>query len=194
MRTGLFGGTFDPIHMGHLVIAETVLSEYPLDRVCFLPAFQPPHKNSGLISAPELRLEMARLAIRNNVRFSVIDYEIRKGGVSYTIDTVLHLKKNEMKNNELFLLIGSDSLLDIHTWKNPEYLVDEIKILVFDRPGFNINTVSRTLWDKVTRVNTPLISISSTEIRNRVHQGKSITYWVPEKVESYINKHGLYRK
>jgi nicotinate-nucleotide adenylyltransferase len=194
MRTGLFGGTFDPIHMGHLFVAETVRNDFNLDRILFIPAAIPPNKVGLTFSPPEVRMRMAALAVEENPHFHVSDLEIRRGGISYTIDTIRWLKASEAwQEDELFLLIGSDSLLDLRTWKDPEALLDEIRILVVKRPDFDVESVDSAFRDRFELVQTPLIAISSTEIRERVRLRKSIRYWVPEAVEAYIHRKGLYR-
>lgn len=194
MRTGLFGGTFDPIHTGHLFVAETVRNDFDLDRILFIPAAIPPNKVGLTFSPPEVRMKMTALAIEKNPHFQVSDIEVRMGGISYTIDTIRRLKASEAwQGDELFLLIGSDSLLDLRTWKDPEALLEEIQVLVVKRPGFELEMVDLAFRDRFELIQTPLVTISSTEIRERIQSGKSIRYWVPDVVEKYIHRKGLYR-
>lgn len=193
MKTGLFGGTFDPIHIGHLIIAETVRSDFVLDRVLFIPAQIPPNKVNRILSAAQIRLKMVELAIDGYSYFDVSDVEIQRGGVSYTVETVHWFKETEeWGKDELFLIVGSDSLLEMKSWKDPGGILQKIQTLVVGRPGFDIEKAEESFRRRVKRVYTPFINISSTEIRQRVRSGKSIHYWVPEKVEVYIRKKGLY--
>lgn len=193
MRTGLFGGTFDPIHVGHLIIAETVRSDFPLDRIIFIPTAAPSYKKETRISPAEVRAEMVKLAVGNCPYFEVSDIEIQRGGVTYTVDTIRwFMESEEWRGEELYFIIGGDSLLDLGTWKDSEEILEKIQTLVVARPGYDVNQSEWRFREKVTMVNVPLVDISSTEIRGRVQDGKSIRYWVPEKVESYILRKGLY--
>jgi nicotinate-nucleotide adenylyltransferase len=193
MRTGVMGGTFDPIHMGHLLLADTVRDECGLDRVIFIPAFLPPHKTAYPVSDPVHRLAMAALAAQGSGNLSVSDCEIKRGGVSYTVDTLRTLcGLPEIRGDDLFLIIGMDNLLDLHTWRDPEALFRMARVIVMDRPGVEAETADRRFLDRTLRVHTPLIQISSTEIRSRVKNGKSIRFWVHPAVEGYIRRNGLY--
>jgi len=194
MRTGLFGGTFDPIHIGHLFMAETVCSDFPLDRIVFIPAAQPPHKNVDVLTAAVHRMKMVQLAVQGNDRFEVSDYEINKGAVSYTIETVRWFQNSkEFGSDELFLLMGADSLLEIGTWKNPDELFRTIPVIVFGRSHSNIQEVDARFKDQFQLIKLPLCDISSTEIRKRVRKGLSIKFWAPNSVASYIQQERLYQ-
>lgn len=193
MRTGLFGGTFDPIHMGHIIIAETVRSDFPLDRILFIPVGIPPHKENTQITAARMRYRMVELAVNTYAYFDVSDCEIRKKDISYTIDTVRSLRSSETwGKDDFYLIIGMDSLLELDTWKKPEALLQEIDTILVGRPGFEMETVDQRFRQHVTVVQTPLVGISSTEIRRRVREGKSIRTWVPDAVATYIREKGLY--
>jgi nicotinate-nucleotide adenylyltransferase len=193
MKIGLFGGTFDPIHVGHLIIAETVSSDFHLDRIFFIPAAVPPHKDSNRISPPDRRLEMIKLAIENNSRFDVSDTEIRRGGISYTVETIQWFQESATwKGGSFFLIMGSDSLYDIRNWRNPAEILSSIEVLVIERPGFEKGRNKEKYSEKVKWVSVPKMEISSTEIRKRVYRQKSIRYWVPQKVEAFIHDRGMY--
>lgn len=194
MRTGLFGGTFDPVHAAHLIAAERVRDEMDLDRIVLIPAGMPPHKSPEKISSGQDRLAMTRLAISGNPHFVCSDFEIRKQGISYTQQMIEWFRTNPpWERDTLFLIIGADSLLDIHTWHHPEAILEAVDILVMNRPGFDPAEVESTILERVSLVETPLIGLSSSEIRSRVRDGRSITYMVPEKVENYIIERKLYR-
>ena len=194
MRIGIFGGTFDPIHAGHLLIAETARSDCTLDKILFIPAADPPHKDFESVSSAELRLMMVRAAVAENPFFEAVDVEIQRGGVSYTIDTVRTLKQlNQWGGAELFLIIGGDSLVDLNSWKDPEGLMEEIQILVAGRPGFNLQDVEERYRTGTRLLDTPLMAISASTIRQRVREGRSIRYWVPDSVADFIEQEGLYR-
>ena len=194
MRIGLFGGTFDPLHIGHLIIAETVHSDFSLDQIIFIPAAVSPHKVGKNLSPADIRLEMVRRTIDHCTHFNVSDVEIQNEKISYTVDTVRWFREAEQwHHDELYLLIGSDSFLELNTWKDPELILEQVHMLVVGRPGFEIQTVEERFRDNVTIIDGPLIDISSSEIRQRVQLGKSIRYWVPDCVEKIISQKGLYR-
>lgn len=193
MKVGIIGGTFDPIHVGHLICADFVRETQKLDKIIFLPASTPPHKLDKEISHNRHRLTMLQKAVNDNPYFTVVDYEINKGGVSYTIDSVRYFKQQKKnKNIDFFLIIGADNLADFNNWRNPDKLVREIKILVLRRPEFDVTSVKKQFLQRVNFINSPLIDISSTDIRQRVKTHRSIKYLVPQKVEKYIYKKGLY--
>lgn len=194
MRIGLFGGTFDPVHIGHLVIAETVGSDTPLDRVLFIPAFIPPHKLNEKTTPASIRIEMLKAATIDNPRFDVSEYEIRKEGVSYTIDTVRYFMESEKwREHDFCMIIGEDSLAELESWKDPDALAAVIPIFVVRRPGSPPDSDRNRFRERVTFVRSPRLEISSQEIRDRVRLGMSIKYWVPHAVESIIREKGLYR-
>lgn len=190
-RIGLFGGSFDPPHMGHLVIAQQAASQLSLDRIFFIPAHQAPHKLHQRSSESSHRLAMTRLAIKGNPIFRVSDVEIRKKGVSYTIDT-LQVFHDEHPGAELFLLIGGDSLEQFHDWRQPDMIRSLASVAVYPRPGNGPAALTSEVRG-ATIVRGPMLDLSSTEIRRMVNQGKSIRYLVPPDVESYVIRHKLYR-
>ena len=189
MTIGIFGGSFDPIHTGHLLVADTVRSDRGLDRVLFIPAAKPPHKPQGAEACGEDRLRMAALAVEGMQGLGVSDAEIRRGGTSYTRDTLMEFSRSD----SLFLIVGMDSLLDMPNWKEPESILQRAGLLVVERPGYSLGPLPGWLRRKVEFVRTPPMGISSTEIRERVRLGKSIRIWVPDPVERHIRERGLYR-
>lgn len=195
MRVGLFGGTFDPVHVGHLLLANVVLEESGLDQILFIPCYISPLKSVMPVASPLDRLAMIQMAIQSHSAFRVTDIEIQRGGISYTIDTLSALRKDKAwKDGEFFLILGMDAFLDFRHWKSPETIVQHCQLIVMNRPGYSCSDSEIPFQDHVHLVSTPLIGISSTEIRNRIRQGKSIHYWVPEAVEKYILEKGLYQQ
>ena len=192
MTTGILGGTFDPPHNGHLVVAEFARAELGLNKVLFLPAASPPHKTQDVVSPAAHRLEMVRLAVSGNAGFVVDDREIQRGGVSYTVDTLEELT-SEGRFGALVLLIGEDNMRDFSTWKNPSRISTLSRIVVMTRPGFALEEETRSRY-QMTVCSVPEIGISARDIRRRVSEGRSIRYLVPEPVASYIAEHGLYSR
>jgi len=191
MKIGIFGGTFNPPHLGHLIVAEHVRIEYSLDRVMFMPASIPPHKLREQLVSSEHRAAMLRLAIQDNPNFDISQTELERGGISFTIDTLRELTKTHSEDH-LFLLIGMDNLLEFHTWKSPHEILDVATVVVMTRPGFT-TTENPLLKNEVLKICiVPEIAISSREIRKRIKEGKSIHYLVPDTVREYIRKHQLY--
>lgn len=201
-RIGLMGGTFDPIHHGHLVTAESARSEFSLDMVVFVPSGRPPHKKGMSITAPEHRYIMTILATSANPFFEVSRVELDRPGESYAIDTVRHFRKLMEPGSELFFITGADAILEILTWKDVEELFENCTFIAATRPGFDLNQLKKKLSSKVSQsrlekvipVEVPAMAISSTDIRERVRNNRSIKYLLPETVENYIFKNDLYRK
>ncbi|MCC6945846.1 MAG: nicotinate-nucleotide adenylyltransferase [Thermomicrobiales bacterium] len=196
-RLGLFGGTFDPIHTGHLIMASEALAQLELDEVLFLPAGQPPHKPEQTISSDEDRSTMIDLAIAGRPAFSLSAIDLGGEGPSYSADLVERIAENEPES-ELFFIIGSDSLRDFHTWFQPRRITARATIAVLPRPGatFDLDTVLKrtpSLRGRLQLLSMPLIEISSTDIRKRAAAGMPFWYQVPEEVEAYIAERGLYR-
>ncbi|MDY4921289.1 MAG: nicotinate-nucleotide adenylyltransferase [Phascolarctobacterium sp.] len=194
---GILGGTFDPIHNGHLKIAEAVFERMELEQIIFIPAYVPPHK-LGLDFAPaESRFAMTQLAVAEKPHFSVSDMELRRTGVSYTIDTLreLHVLHPEDK---LYFIIGADSVAQLHTWHNIEEMLELTTFVAVWRPGYEgvLDVAARHLGEGVREhiimLDTPEYDISSTEIRSCIREGKSLAGLVPTAVEKYIYEHGLY--
>ncbi len=200
-RIGLLGGTFDPIHMGHLLLATHSYDELGLDRVMFIPARLPPHKGKPTVGAED-RLAMVRLAVGDDERFLVCDCELARAEPSYTIDTVRELKGSQGSDSELFWLIGSDMVADLPDWHKVGELVELIEIVVVGRagqaepdysalePAVSVEQIEQL---KARAINLPLIEISSTDIRKRLRGKKSVRYLVRRSVEEYIASHQLYR-
>lgn len=193
MKVGVIGGTFDPVHIGHLILSETIRCTVGLDKVIFMPAARPPHKLSRKISRSEFRLDMLKFCIVKNKGFEVSDYEIKKKGISYTIDTIQELKRvYKLRNKELYFIIGADNLVDFKNWKNPEQILNQVNILVLNRSGIDINKINKNFLEVITLIKAPLIDISSSDIRERVRKNKSIHYLVTDEVEKYIYQKDLY--
>lgn len=194
-RVGIMGGTFDPIHNAHLIIATYAQEQYDLDEVIFMPCGNPPHKND--VTDSEDRLTMVKIATNNNSLFSVSDYEIMKSDISYTLTTIQHFVKNN-PNTEYYFIIGEDSIDAIYGWYKPEEILKLCKILVFPRNGnefdlgYKIDTAMKNLGGEIDLIEAPNIEISSSMIRLRVSSGNSIKYMVPENVEKYIKENKLY--
>jgi nicotinate-nucleotide adenylyltransferase len=186
------GGTFDPIHLGHLRAAETAREELGLDRVSFVPARTPPHR-PGPLSSPLDRFAMVALATAGNPRFEASDLELRRDGPSYTVDTVIALRE-ERPEDEVVVIVGSDTFPEMATWKDPERLFALCTVAVVVRPGQAGEAApAPRSRGRVEEVAGPSLAVSSTEIRQRVREGRSIRYLVPEAVADYIAKQGLYR-
>tara|TARA_X000001036_G_scaffold283524_1_gene263336 strand:+ start:55 stop:633 length:579 start_codon:yes stop_codon:yes gene_type:complete len=191
LKICLFGGTFDPPHIGHLLIAQTVCEAEGFDKVVFIPANRSPNKKVATLQKD--RVDMLELAVEGNPNFEISDLEIRRGGVSYTIDT-LRAFKDELvdENDEISYLIGSDSLLDFKNWKEPKEIIERSNVIVAIRPGFRPSDIPSWLLHGVHFANIPRFEISSSNIRKRWAEDKTIRYMVTLPVWEYINKHNLY--
>ncbi len=198
MNIGLLGGTFDPIHNGHIAIAETARKRVGLDEIIFMPAAQTPLKDNNRISAAEHRIEMVRLAIAGKPYFRLSTIEMNRAGPSYTVDTISGLRNVTGDENEIFFIIGCDSLAGFPRWKDPERLIQVCRLVAVPRPGCAIpdtDTLEKEvpgISKNVIILDEPLIDISATEIRERVAKGLSISNLVPGLVEEYIRQHKLY--
>jgi len=191
MRICIFGGTFDPPHIGHLLIAQTVCEAEAFDKVIFIPANKPPHKKN--ISEVDDRLSMLNLAIEGNPNFEISDLEIKRGGISYTIDTLRSIEESVINvEDELFYLIGSDSLLDLKFWKKPREILKKCNVVVAIRPGFRPSDIPAWILHRIQFANIPRFEISSSNIRKRWRENKTIRYLVTLPVWEYINKNNLY--
>jgi nicotinate-nucleotide adenylyltransferase len=192
MRLGLYGGTFDPIHLGHLILAEACREACGLDRVWFVVAGAPPHKPGGRTDVAH-RLEMVRLAVAGNPAFEVSEIETRRPGPHYSVET-LEAVARERPGDELFFLIGADSLVDLPHWREPETILRLAGLVVANRPGFEPPPIDVPPDARaIQRVTIPPIGIASHEVRRRLLEGRSIRYQVPRAVEAYIDAHELYR-
>ncbi|MBF8266857.1 MAG: nadD [Dehalococcoidia bacterium] len=200
MNLGILGGTFDPIHIGHLIIAQEAASRVGLDEVWFIPTGQPWMKAKTSISAAHHRREMVKLALECNPHFKVSSIEIDRPGPSYTVDTLSALQEGDAKGASPFVILGMDSLETLHRWHQPSRLFDLCTLVAVSRPGYgdfdmaSLEKIRRGVSEKVIRIEGPNIGISGTEIRRRVSQGLPITYWVPRPVKQYIYENGLYRE
>ena len=193
-RYGIFGGTFDPIHHGHLIAAQVALEILNLDRILFLPSANPPHKEVATVTPFSLREQMVQLAIQDNPLFLVSDLESRRFGPSYTISTVTELRKiYPPEEYDLWLLIGADNLAEFNNWKEPEKILQEIPVVVLARPGYELSTAPPLFRQKARWVQIPLIDISSTDIRKRMAKQLPIRYLVPENVAEFIHHQKLYQ-
>lgn len=196
MRPGIFGGAFDPIHNGHLLLAEQCREQCQLDEVWFIPTKIPPHKEADSLSPDADRVEMLKLATAGRPEFVVSDVELKREDVSWTVDT-LKLLGAERPDDELFLLIGADSLRDFPTWKEPDTIAELATIVAVNRGEVSLDELTADLdpklADRIRLVTMPGISISATDVRRRVAAGKSIRYFVPRAVEEYIIAQNLYR-
>jgi nicotinate-nucleotide adenylyltransferase len=186
-RIGLFGGTFDPIHLGHLIVAQEALEVAQLDKIVFIPAFSPPHKSQDPLSPAADRLAMVQTVLMDDKRFVVSSYEVDKGGTSYTVETLQHFS-HEFPSADLFFIMGADSFQQIMSWKNPQQIAKMATLLVIARPGFLV-TQGEIPYKSVV---IPELPISSSIIRDKIRAGKSIKYLVPESAFHYIKKHNLY--
>jgi nicotinate-nucleotide adenylyltransferase len=201
MRLGIFGGTFDPIHLGHLLLAESCREQASLDEVWFIPCAVQPHKQGRDVTPVQKRLEMIELAIAGQLAFRASNIEAERGGVSYTVETLRSVKDKE-PNSELFLLLGADALADLPNWREPEAICRLAKLVTVSRAGQPCPDFSPlqkfTSPDQIAefqklQVTMPQQGISATDLRHRVATGKSIRFQTPRAVEEYIRFHELYR-
>jgi nicotinate-nucleotide adenylyltransferase len=220
MRFGLFGGTFNPVHLGHLRAALEVKEGFELEKIFLIPAALPPHKTPGELVDASDRLQMLNLAIDDTAGLSVSDVELKRSGPSYTIDTVNHFKHELPEGSEIFLIMGLDAFLEIDSWKSYEALLVQIPIIVMNRPKTD-STLSRSGWElmddylktgirknyqfsrpessyladgkqPIHMFEVTALDISSTRIRSLIKRGRSIRYLVPRKAAEFINSRGLY--
>jgi len=198
-RIGVFGGSFDPVHLGHLTIAQDAVEQLDLNRLIFVPAAVPPHKQGHTLAEGRHRFEMLQLATEGNLSFEVSDMELQRGGVSYTVDTMTQIQA-ENPGAELFFIVGLDSLAELHLWRNIEQLLEMCTVVPFARGGEDPARVAEQIqlssaWkekllERLIRIHE--IEISASEVRMRLAEGLSIRYLVPPEVEMYIAEHGLY--
>lgn len=200
-KVGIMGGTFDPIHQGHLVTAEAARSRFNMDKVVFVPSGQPPHKKGLRITNKEHRYLMTVLATSTNPYFEVSRAEIDRPGESFAIDTVRYIRSRMEPDSELFFITGADAIFEIVTWKDMEELFANCVFIAATRPGFNLMEMNKQLRKKLAPENmakiipleVPAMAISSTDIRNRVQKARTIKYLLPESVENFIQKNDLYQ-
>ncbi len=213
MRIAIMGGTFNPIHFGHLRIAEEVRETFGLDRVLFIPTYQPPHKDNGSLVSPQHRLEMVRLATKDNPFFEASDMEIKRGGRSYSVVTLRALH-NKYTGTDFSFIVGTDSFNDITTWCEYAELFKLANFIIIPRPGYAVKKIGEILPVELARkfwydaeqgvyvndyskfvayMETTLFGISASRIRKMIKEGNSTRYILPKEVEDYITKNGLYR-
>lgn len=196
----IFGGTFNPIHFGHLIVAETVRESFKLDRMLFVPSGIPPHKSQNEVTGAEHRYAMLECAVRSNPYFEASRVEIDREGYTYTVDTLNSLSSLYGDAAELYFMIGADVICELTTWKNFREIFKKCRFIAVKRPGCDIGSAESGIEQLkeqygalISIVDAPLVDISSTTIRERLKAGNSIKYLVPQCVEEYINKNGLYR-
>jgi nicotinate-nucleotide adenylyltransferase len=194
-RIGVMGGTFDPIHLGHLVAAEEARWQFDLDRVVFVPAGRPWQKPVG-VTPPEDRYLMTVLATASNPAFTVSRLEIDHPGPTYTVDTLRRLRAEQRDDTRLYFIIGADAILQIPTWKEPDQVLAQAEFIAASRPGFDLDLLVSQVPGAAGRVHAmeiPALAISASDLRGRVARGAPIQYLVPDGVARYIHEHGLYR-
>ena len=193
MKICLFGGTFDPPHIGHLLISQTIWEVEEFDKILLIPAYNPPHKKD--ISPIDHRVEMVKLSISGNPKFEFSDIEIKREGISYTIDTIRALKKEmNLTRENTYYLMGSDSLLEFHNWREPEAILNECQVIVAIRPGFRPSDIQHWILHRIQFANIPRYEIASTTIRARWIENMTIRYMVTLPVWDYIHENKLYEK
>lgn len=195
LKIAIMGGTFDPVHYGHLVTAEAARCGFHLDKVIFVPSGRPPHKRERNISPAEHRLTMTRLAVATNPFFQVSRVEIDRPGFSYAIDTVNAFFDQYGPDTEIYFITGADAILEILTWKHVDRLVEKCRFIAATRPGFQLSDLQDLLHrfsGRIIFMEVPALAISSTNIRERVQKGRPIKYLLPETVEEYIFDNDLY--
>ena len=197
LRIGVFGGTFDPVHVGHLIAAERATELLHLDEMLFIPAGEPWFKSDEPVTDAEHRLNMVRLAVESNPRFRACGVEVARAGPSYTVDTLEQLHSSTPDGAEFFLVLGLDALAEIHRWRRPERVFELATVVGVSRPGaeFDPNALDTALpysAGRVIMLDVPLVDVGATELRRRAAEGNSLRYLVPDSVEEYIREHRLY--
>ena len=199
-RLGIYGGSFDPIHVGHLLLAETCRETCALDQVWFLPCGQPPHKPAGTLAPGKLRAEMVEFAVAGDPHFGVCRIELERFGPSYTVETLRQLR-DEDSARELSFLMGADSLADLPQWREPRAILELATVVAVNRgqrapPDLEVleSQLGPIVRERVQLVTMPAIDIAATDLRERVRAGRSLRFRVPRAVEEYIRQQGLYRQ
>ena len=192
VKIGFLGGSFDPVHFGHLMAAQDAYEQHHLERLILVPAAQAPLKPSDVQSSSADRLAMIRAAVEWDTRFEISDVELRRGGVSYTIDSARYFR-GLYPQDDLFWIIGGDQLPNLHLWKDIEELATLVEFIFLERPGFPVRATPRIPGLRLHRCDGHLLAINSTELRERTRRGLSLDYFVPHKAIVYIKEHSLYR-
>lgn len=192
MKIGFLGGSFDPVHFGHLMAAQDAYEQHQLDRVVFVPAAQAPLKPAEVQSTADDRLAMLRAATAWDKRFELSDLELRRGGISYTIDSARHFRA-AYPLDRLFWIIGGDQLPKLHLWREIEELAALVEFIFLERPGYPVKATPTIPGLRLHRCDGHLLAISSTELRERTRRDLSLDYFVPHKAIVYIQERGLYR-
>lgn len=199
LRIGVFGGTFNPIHMGHLVIADAVRDEYKLDTILFVPAYKPPHKRSGVLDGVH-RYAMTELAIADNPHFQICDIEMKREGYSYSVDTIKALKEMYPEGTTFYFIAGTDTIHQLPEWKYIYELLELCEFVGATRPDGTevIDSVIEYFGAlgkaKIHRLQTPELQISSTDLRQRIAEGRTVRYMIPDAVIEYIHTHHIYER
>lgn len=198
-KIGIMGGTFDPVHYGHLVIAESARSEFGLEKIIFIPTGEPPHKKAYRITDAEDRYNMVQMAIADNDNFAISRIEIERPGPSYTVDTLMQLHSLHPEIDP-YIITGADAIVEILTWKNVSFIAALCHFIAATRPGYSldrlnqeINGLPPVIRQKILTIEIPGVAISSTEIRKRLAENKPISYLLPGQVEKYIRQKKLYQ-
>lgn len=199
-KVGILGGTFNPIHMGHLIMAELALEQFQLEKVIFMPSKNPPHKQGAFIASDEHRKQMIELSIKGNKKFELSTLELEREGITYTVDTLNYLVNN-FPEEEYYFIIGADSLFQLETWKEPKKILGLANIVAATRYHIAVEVMKEqvrylenTYTGKIEILDIPTIELSSKSIRERIESGKTIRYFTPEKVHEYILANKLYQK
>ncbi|NMB11598.1 MAG: nicotinate-nucleotide adenylyltransferase [Firmicutes bacterium] len=198
-RVGIMGGTFDPIHYGHLVAAEAAREAFSLERIIFVPAGIPPHKVQEEVTPARHRYLMTLLAIMSNPYFEISRVDMERGGVTYTVDTLADLEKELPPNTVIYFITGADAILEILSWKSPDQVLSMADFIAVTRPGYDLERLSKALGpfylkfqEQIHILEVPPVGISSTDLRCRLREGRSVRYLLPETVVTYIDNKGLY--
>jgi len=200
-KIGILGGTFNPVHLGHIKIASNVFDELNLNKLYFMPSGVPPHKKQGGLVSPEERYKMVKMAIEKDKRFEVLDYEIKKKTASYTVETINKLSK-QFKDSEIFLILGADAALDIFSWKDPQEISKICTFVIVSRPDYGLGEFKKKISElqkkrifmlPIIYLEDSAIDISSSGIRESIKNGEDISGLLPDKVSIYIKEKGFYK-
>ncbi len=201
IKYGIMGGTFDPIHIGHLVLAEEIRNKLKLNKVIFVPTGNPPHKESNNLTDSKHRYLMTLLATLSNPYFEVSAYEVNKKGITYTIDTIKAFKEKYNGNTDFYFITGADAILELSTWKDIDQLLELCKFIAATRPGFELEEMEREInrlgkkYNKsIYTIPVAALRISSTNIRERIRENRTTRYLLPDNVINYIKKNDLYKE